>query len=332
MERSFEMSVFYRFSYWCLLIAVAAPRASRVGNSRRQSTASDTSGRHSPTPPSSHPALSPIAPSNGQIIMTPSGLRSSGGALKASFLTPGMNGLGIMERGREPLPPVIQEPEDQDDNWDADFEEGISLTKLQSLDRSIVDDEKSDENARTIRPTRSPSINGKVPLAVSPPPNITPIVEDYSDLASEEDAVFQGKVADFKLKNGSKRGLFHPKDIQTIGLGASPPAPRTAPLLDATPTSRPSPISRTLSGPKPQLHSRSSSFTGSMGRAEALRVVQSQEFDKYAEEDDEDYDDLFGKSTEPGTPGSGSEWLIYLCSFSSRACFTISETQHEAIR
>ena len=218
-----------------------------------------------------------------------------------------MNGLGIMEPSRGPLPAVMQEPEEQDDNWDDDFEEGISLTKLQGLDKSITDDERSDpdDNARTIRPAKSPSINGKKPLAASPPPNITPIFEDYSDLASEEDDVFQGKVADFKLKNGSKRGLLHPKDIQTMGLGSTPPALQSAPILDSTPRmSRPaapaSPVSRSSSASRPQMHSRSSSFTNSMGRAEALRVVQSQEFDKYAEDDDEDYDDLFGKSTEPG--------------------------------
>lgn len=30
-----------------------------------------------------------------------------------------------------PLPFVLQPPEEQTDNWDDDFEEGISLTKLQ---------------------------------------------------------------------------------------------------------------------------------------------------------------------------------------------------------
>lgn len=289
--------------------SVEAPRASRVGNGngRRQSGPFDT-GRQSPTPSPVPVALSPNMGAQGQhIMMTPSALRSSGGPLKQSFLTPGVNGLGIMEQSRAPLPAAMQEPEDEGDNWDDDFEEGISLTKLQGLDRSTGDDERSDadDNARTIRPARSPSINGRKPLAASPPPNITPIFEDYSDLASEEDDVFQGKVADFKLKNGSKRGLLHPKDIQTMGLGSTPPALQSAPIIGSTPRmSRPtastSPITRSSSASRPQMHSRSSSFTNSMGRSEALRVVQSQEFDKYAEDDDEDYDDLFGKSTEPG--------------------------------
>ena len=45
-----------------------------------------------------------------------------------------MNGpLGIMEKSREPLPYVLQTPEEQTDNWDDDFEEGISLTKLHGV-------------------------------------------------------------------------------------------------------------------------------------------------------------------------------------------------------
>jgi hypothetical protein len=49
-------------------------------------------------------------------------------------------------------------------------------------------------------------------------------------------------------------------------------------------------------------HSRSSSFvgsgssaSGSFGRAEAKRAASHAEFGKYAEDDDEDYDDIFGK-------------------------------------
>ena len=58
--------------------------------------------------------------------------------MKASFLTPGMNGLAVMERGRDPVVPVIQEPEDQDDNWDDDFEEGISLSKLHGASFGVL--------------------------------------------------------------------------------------------------------------------------------------------------------------------------------------------------
>jgi hypothetical protein len=39
--------------------------------------------------------------------------------------------LALIEKIREPLAFVLQPPEEQDDNWDDDFEEGISFTKLQ---------------------------------------------------------------------------------------------------------------------------------------------------------------------------------------------------------
>lgn len=57
-----------------------------------------------------------------------------------------------------------------------------------------------DDNARTIRPNRSPAGPGTIPLARAPAVDIVPIVEDYSDLASEEDdVILQEKVADFKV-------------------------------------------------------------------------------------------------------------------------------------
>jgi hypothetical protein len=39
--------------------------------------------------------------------------------------------LALAEKIREPMAFVLQPPEEQDDNWDDDFEEGISFTKLQ---------------------------------------------------------------------------------------------------------------------------------------------------------------------------------------------------------
>lgn len=63
-----------------------------------------------------------------------------------------------------------------------------------------MDDEKQEleDNAQTIRPTRSPR-RQSMPLAQPPSLEIAPIVEDYSDLATDEDdAVLQDKVAEFK--------------------------------------------------------------------------------------------------------------------------------------
>lgn len=108
------------------------------------------------------------------------------------------------------------------------------------------------------------------------------------------------------MKNSVRRGLFHPDDIKTLGITPSSPGPMSAPLpgLSRKP-SRPSLSPAGPNGPLPgslRSHSRSSSFvgsgssgSGSFGRSEAKRVASSHEFDKYAEEDDEDYDDVFGK-------------------------------------
>jgi len=118
-----------------------------------------------------------------------------------------------------------------------------------------------------------------------------------------------------KMKNSVRRGLFHPDDIKVLGLTSttSSPGPMSAPLPSLTrKQSRPclSPISGM--GPPPtgsiRSHSRSSSFvgsassgSGSFGRSEARRTASQAEFGKYAEDDEEDYDDIFGK------PGGTSE-------------------------
>ena len=62
--------------------------------------------------------------------------------------------------------------------------------------------QETDDNARTIRPMRSPSGPGMtIPLARSPSTDIGSIVEDYSDLAADEDdEQLLGKVADFRVR------------------------------------------------------------------------------------------------------------------------------------
>ncbi|KAI9573496.1 hypothetical protein HD554DRAFT_2013230 [Boletus coccyginus] len=232
-------------------------------------------------------------------------------ALKAPPPAPGKPSapVGLVEKIREPLAFVLQQPEEQTDNWDDDFEDGPSFSKLQALEKSALEDDKPevDDNAQTIRPNRSPAGPGTIPLARAPAADIVPIVEDYSDLASEEDdIILQEKVADFKMKNSVRRGLFHPDDIKTLGIAPSSPGPTSAPLpsLSRKP-SRPSLSPAGANGPPSgsiRSHSRSSSFvgsgsssSGSFGRSEAKRVTSSHGFHKYAEEDDEDYDDVFGK-------------------------------------
>ncbi|KAH7913954.1 hypothetical protein BJ138DRAFT_1144840 [Hygrophoropsis aurantiaca] len=226
-------------------------------------------------------------------------------AIKAPPTTKASTSLGLVEKIREPLAFVLQPPEEQTDNWDDDFEEGISFTKLQALEKTAVEDEKQDgeDNGQTIRPNRSPAGPGTIPLAKAPSADIGPIVEDYSDLATEEEEqLLQEKVADFKLKNSVRRGLFHPDDIKIYGLAPSSPGPMSAPLpgLSRKP-SRPSlsPVSGSTVG-SVHSHSRKSSFvgsngSGSFGRSDARRIPSQSEIDKYAEEDNEDYDDVFGK-------------------------------------
>lgn len=125
------------------------------------------------------------------------------------------------------------------------------------------------------------------------------------------------------MKNSTRRGkgLFHPDDIKTLGLSSpsvAPPPPLSAPLFSSasvakrtSPPPRPglSPLLPTTSVQGPHSaapasirpgHSRSNSFvngvgSGSMGRSEARRIQSATEFGKYTEDDDEDYEDVFGK-------------------------------------
>ncbi|THH12926.1 hypothetical protein EW146_g7242 [Bondarzewia mesenterica] len=210
-----------------------------------------------------------------------------------------------------PGPFVLQQPEEQTDNWDDDFEEGISLSKLQALEKNLVDEDKPevDDNAQTIRPNRSPGSAGGTKFLKPPASEIVPIVEDYSDLGIDEDDEWQEKFADFKMKNSFRKGLFHPDDIKTLGLAPISPGPKTAPLPELSrKPSRPLLSPRTPSSAYPgpmsarslsQSHSRSSSFVGStngsFGRSEVKKLHSQGEFGKYTEDDDEDYDDVFGK-------------------------------------
>ncbi|KAI6114307.1 hypothetical protein F5141DRAFT_1105796 [Pisolithus sp. B1] len=216
--------------------------------------------------------------------------------------------VGLVEKIREPAPFVLQPPEEQTDNWDDDFEDGPSFTKLQGLEKISMEDDKveGDDYSQTIRPSRSPAGPGTIPLAKAPAADMIPIVEDYSDLAADEDDLaLQEKVADFKMKNSIRPGLFHPDDIKVLGITPSSPGPKSAPLPGLSrKTSRSSLNIAGPNGPSSshvRSHSRSSSLvgsnaSGSFGRSEAKRA-SSHEFDKYAEEDNEDYDDVFGKAS-----------------------------------
>ncbi|KAF5360481.1 hypothetical protein D9756_004630 [Leucocoprinus leucothites] len=290
----------------------------------------------SPSRPSKHPPryTRPVSPlqRHSELPLSSSLLGHSTGpsarkpaAGPSAKQPPTKGGLGLVEK-IQPLSFQLQAPEEQTDNWDDDFEEGISFTKLQGLDRTSVDEDKEDKkdkesdkddktedlNALTIKPTKSPGPRS-ASLAAPPSGEMSPIVEDYSDLAAEEDEQWlQDKVADFKLnqtltctpnpqlKNSVRKGLFHPDDIKTVGLTVSP-GPLSAPLPSLSKKS-----SRPSLGAIVNLNGGSNSNTqrstgsagsgGSVGRADAKKAHSDLEgFDKYAEEDDEDYEELFGK-------------------------------------
>jgi hypothetical protein len=276
----------------------------------------------------------PSSASNGSII-------SAGASRKLSTASLKPAGVDLVQK-IQPLSFVLQAPEEQTDNWDDDFEGGISFRKLpvnkeslkgerershrpSTLDKSASESEDpgTDDNAQTIKANKSPGAHLR-PLSKAPATEIDSIVEDYSDLAFEEDEQkLQDKVNDFKIKNSFRRGLFHPDDIQLFTNAKVSPGPSTAPLPEIgsvkprRPSLAPLIAGSNHSGPQSasststgwhHTHLRSSSSTlfnnggsnsngtnsaaGSWGQADAQKMQS--EFGKYAEDDDEDYEDVFG--------------------------------------
>lgn len=60
---------------------------------------------------------------------------SGNSVLKGPNTAPGKSSapVALVEKIREPLAFVLQPPEEQTDNWDDDFEDGPSFTKLQGM-------------------------------------------------------------------------------------------------------------------------------------------------------------------------------------------------------
>ncbi|KAF4617839.1 hypothetical protein D9613_005703 [Agrocybe pediades] len=271
--------------------------------------AKNPSKNQRPSSPTQH--RSPEMPQSTSIPMLGTNPVSGPTAWKNAVAPGGKVGLNLVEK-IQPPGFVLQPPEEQTDNWDDDFEEGISFTKLQALEKNASDASEEDkheveDNARTIRPNRSPAQHS-APLAQAPAAEIQPIVEDYSDLASteEDEAWLEEKVADFKLKNSVRPRLFHPDDIKTIGL-SSPAVVAPGPLSAPLPSLSRKPSRQTISPLGSLGHASGSARAGSFGKAEAQKVVgaasssNAPEIDKYAEEDDEDYEDVFGKPNATST-------------------------------
>lgn len=89
-------------------------------------------GRHNARSQSPVPRPLDITPPmslNGSSMLHPSGGRMSGNASNVKPV-----GINLVEK-IQPLSFALQPPEEQTDNWDDDFEEGISFTKLQGRHR-----------------------------------------------------------------------------------------------------------------------------------------------------------------------------------------------------
>lgn len=70
--------------------------------------------------------------------------------------------------------------------------------------------QEAEDNAQTIKANRSPGHN-VTPLAKPPASEISAIVEDYSDLAADEDEqMLENKLADFKARLSAFSTPYHP--------------------------------------------------------------------------------------------------------------------------
>uniref|UniRef100_A0A0K3CJ22 BY PROTMAP: gi/472584551/gb/EMS22137.1/ STE/STE11/cdc15 protein kinase [Rhodosporidium toruloides NP11] gi/647399342/emb/CDR43947.1/ RHTO0S08e08328g1_1 [Rhodosporidium toruloides] n=1 Tax=Rhodotorula toruloides TaxID=5286 RepID=A0A0K3CJ22_RHOTO len=181
--------------------------------------------------------------------------------------------------------------EQLDDNWDSDFEDGISISKIAALEGSSSssasesegeggkkgvqdeDEEVEGGGSVTIRPGRLNAAtiraggSGGTKKAGQAMP---PIVEDYSDLVGDDEAdALDLGVSRFKAKNKPAIRLLRPSDIANFAVPApsTPPSPRKP----STPT-------------QPGFRSSTPSASG------------SSIFDEYGEQDVDDYSDLFGRT------------------------------------
>ncbi|KAG8817392.1 hypothetical protein FRC17_011250 [Serendipita sp. 399] len=139
--------------------------------------------------------------------------------------------------------------------------------------------------------------------------------ENYDDLLGDDDDLFS-KVESFKLKAGPRRGPFFPSEIKTTGLTAAgpggSPGPKTAPILPrrSSHPDLPSPTfpltsSSSMSRFNGPITPPSSISRASISETNLKKIRSHSELKRYTEEEEEDYDDVFGK-----VPASGSGQAI----------------------
>nr|CRX79037.1 hypothetical protein ls5930a1_00083 [Leucosporidium scottii] len=162
-----------------------------------------------------------LSPKRGRVVSGASG-RAAGGGSKSRAA-----GKAMMMKLAQPAVEsgggagaAGEEQDGEGDNWDEDFEEGISMSKIAALDRadsspsassdsdpeSDASDDEEDQDG-TIRPSNLLS-----PLAKKPPTPMTPVVEDYSDLVEGDgEEGFEGKpLAPLPLKPSASMAALRP--------------------------------------------------------------------------------------------------------------------------
>jgi hypothetical protein len=189
---------------------------------------------------------------------------------------------------------VLSVEGETDDNWDEDFEEGISISKIAALDRDSSsgtsdeegkDDEEDDTfhdaNAETIRPSHL------IPPAVRPKP-LESIVEDYSDLVvgAEVENAFETRVAQLKLQNSIKKRILHPKDISESFAVNSPSS--SVKILSSSAKASTS----ASASPSAQLLDKTNAPVA--GPSNLRRSQTASAIERYTETDSEDCSDVFG--------------------------------------
>ncbi|KAI5479767.1 STE/STE11/cdc15 protein kinase [Pseudohyphozyma bogoriensis] len=184
-------------------------------------------------------------------------------------------------------PPSPAAEERESDNWDLDFEEGISISKIAALDRESSpseednDDEDEEDGFQDANATIRPSHLASPSPAPRPPPMeaMAPIVEDYSDLLDEEEDAFEGRVAKLREEqtDTTRKRILHPKDISDSFARDSP----SSTVNNLTMRKIPFP-----SAPERP------SIPQSVSKGSSLSTASS--IERFSEEDEEDYSDVFG--------------------------------------
>ncbi|MBW0466232.1 hypothetical protein O181_005947 [Austropuccinia psidii MF-1] len=211
----------------------------------------------------------------------------------------------------------------QGDNWDDDFEGGISTSKIAALDESHINNTSSgseedddtdesmrtrkivanrDDNTATIRPADTAFKSPHLPDSTNSNQGVIPVVEDYSDLVGDDQRdPFEGKVANLKVLNQHQK-ILHPKDISLPGSSIADfnpniPTrfPSSTPLdslvgFNGERSSSPAPSLNKSHGPSNTSPHLNSGYTPSYS------LFAHEHLNRFSEQGGEDYSDLFGKA------------------------------------